>query len=403
MYETGAWRVHTSHTRVLTLARQLGLATRPARGGDARRQLSMDPDHVWTARSPGFRDTVTCGPGYISACAHEYMSGYPGSHDGAMSTYITPPEGEFVVLEKGWSALVEAMIENRGHVGPLDVRYGNLVTDIKRENDIYHVYVLGSSNVIRCHEIFICIPPHICRGWSVIAKYATAVVSTVGTRALHHIYARGTCPSKVGYALHPRLGQIIDNDHDTNFFQISYTSGRMADAWGKVAQTPAFEAVVRDAARDVMTGPLTDISSHYWPHAVHFWSTRPNDRPDWLNRCAAPHPVHLPGLWFCGEAFSDWQGWCEGALQTVELVIGTLRHKPSDSLALPRIGKVGQYDIVVDGRVLNVRDWINVHPGGPANIVKYLGQSDISDLLRKVGHSANAWAAVLGLQYAWVY
>lgn len=403
-YEAGAWRIHSSHARVRKLAGKLGLSTRPAVGGDARRKRFADTVNA------SFRDTVTRGDGYVAGCRDEFQTGYPGTNDGARHTYTAPRSGSYLVLDQGWTELVRRLVENAPRDVPLDVRCEHRVTNVVRKRDAYHVHVAGYPT-IRCAELFVCVPPHACRDWSVVRRHALPVVSTVRTRPLHHIYARGKCPSAHGYGLHPRLGQIIGHDHDARYYQVSYTSGRMAEAWGQAAQHGDLEERVRDALEPGTA--LSGIQSHYWPRAVHYWVTRPPaadaddavDADDWLRRCAAPHPTRLPGLWFCGEAFSDKQGWCEGALQTVDIVMDLdtgLRNRPWPS-SMPRVTP-SDGDVVVDGRVLDGARWSSTHPGGKSAIMDHgwPGCEDAMAVFERIGHSGAATGKILELQYGWV-
>ena len=134
---------------------------------------------------------------------------------------------------------------------------------------------------------------------------------------------------------------------------------------------------------------------------MHFWKPAygvETSVDTLVRRCIEPHPVQLPGMYWCGEAFSNTQGWVEGALQTAEM---TLRRIGDKSARIPRLPAGWKKTcVVVDGRVIDVRKFRKVHPGSEQAIVPFLGK-DASTVFRNIGHSADAWAHLFSLQIGW--
>ena len=77
-------------------------------------------------------------------------------------------------------------------------------------------------------------------------------------------------------------------------------------------------------------GVVRVVDVAFWEHAVHSWrpvSSFPGPTKA-ARRAVQPDPLHRPGLFVAGEAFSAaHQGWADGALETAEAAArGVLAH-----------------------------------------------------------------------------
>ena len=453
-YEAGPWRVHSSHRRLIHLLRYLHLSITPASSSSpyAIADASPSSDNASRSRVPGvaagclsiYDHNLACR-GVAAATDMEISGGYEGFHAGAASaaaaTYSVrhPRSGIYYVIDDGFVGIVRGLIDRLPKI--CQVNYGERVVDVERLPEYGWLYDTGYRYRISVRKrvgagnrfedktyvtrnIVVAVPPRDARNWAVCRRWMRAQLATVDTLPLHHIYARLRDNSVDGrssvrrlpatYLKLPRsrLGQVISGDYGRDRFQVSYTGGRRALFWNrlKLSSPTQFRALL---ARDMNTVlldrfpeslhgvKLFDIRSHHWEHAVHFWRpavgvARNHDR---VRRCAVPHPVRLPGLVWCGEAFSGHQGWVEGALETTEIacdaLISTKAWAPSQKKNV-----ADGVQLVLEDRVIDATTWAPVHPGTPSAIHKYAGQ-DITELFSHINHSDNAWAHAFHLQVGW--
>ena len=208
---------------------------------------------------------------------------------------------------------------------------------------------------------------------------------------------------------------------------ISYTDGKVAKYWNdKLADG---EDVLMNKLNDDLKKLFPDIKipnplwvkHHYWSSGVAYWRTGVESNK------IIPEIVQPFGksesLYICGENFSNHQAWMEGALQTSELVLNSLKNKikneqntiKNNSNLLKKVDKlqmggknsskkkdkkdkkkskkIGKYTmrqvekhnkksdawLVISKKVYDVTKWIDKHPGGMI-IMKGVGK-DATKLL----------------------
>jgi hypothetical protein len=142
---------------------------------------------------------------------------------------------------------------------------------------------------------------------------------------------------------------------------------------------------------------LLEIKPYYWQEAVHAWKPSFGFHLEKMYKLGLlPDPIHLEGLMIMGEAFSKNQGWCEGALETVDDGFPFLLGEQRLTLlvALPDL------HVFYRGRILDVTDWIHSHPGGYEALKNHLGEEigDLWDSIHGVPFSFNLLAS---LQVGW--
>ena len=134
-------------------------------------------------------------------------------------------------------------------------------------------------------------------------------------------------------------------------------------------------------------------------------------------------PIEEENLYICGENYSSHQAWCEGSLETSELVLEKLSNIENNIKKIKiKINKktkkhhskyhskyhsggakiYKQYTleevakhktksdawIVIEGKVANITNWIPKHPGGDI-IMKGVGK-DATKLFNSIGHDEYA-------------
>jgi len=410
LYETGPWRFHESHNRLKRLMVRMGLDSVPSTSV-AKKDYETPPDSHGDLSS---WDAAAKSKGAPAARRADVASGYEGmlAATNVVNVYHAQRHagGKYFAIRTGFSSLIDALksaAEKRG----CRVYTKSRVVDVRR---VKSGYVLKCSNgqTYRAARVICCVPPHAAMQWSISQRWLLAQVHSVSTIPLCHVYAQYTHapPPTKKTATSGILAQTIPGDYGNGWFQASYSAGQTAHFWNRVALqgklVPTLEKEL--AALYGYSRKLSGAKAHHWPHAVHFWRPAFGIRKsvrDLVRRCVVPHPVALPGFFWCGEAFSSVQGWVEGALQTADMVLRRLRHttqpwNPAHN-CVPRPPKGWRKTcLVVDGRVIDVSNFRKVHPGSEQAIAKFVGK-DASTVFRDIGHSEHAWAHLFSLQIGW--
>ena len=405
LYESGPWRVAATHTRVRKLAEELGVTLRPLQTptphygetpNDPIAGLSTWDVHALHTRDPLQADKVDLSTSYADE-THSASGSAPYNTD--TKTYYVAPQG----LDQ---------LPKRMQVG-LDVRYDHRVVDVVRNDKQtkYEVTIVARKQAndfvtltMTCDVLFVCVPPHACREWTIFRNHARSVMHAVEMGELHHIYVQDERFPRHHHSLHPHslLSQVVSSQYEaSSYFQASYTAGRLARFWQhlKLQSPGGFFALLKDELRRTLGFRMTedaDVQSHHWPMAYHRWRTVPDfDLKRAVKFAVEPNPSSLPRVYLAGEAFSSHQAWMEGALETAELALQKFRRSSSTTTNSKDDGSSSS--TMVDGHPIAIAKWMRVHPGGRGAISNYKGQ-DLTDLLAHVGHSPHAWAIAHSLK-----
>lgn len=400
-YEAGPWRVPNTHRRVRALCAELGVPLEPLRTPN----VPEPPPAVSLAGLTTWDHNALRTGRPLEADRLDLRTGYAGETHAASAPYTTHADA-YLVAPTGLTSLVEAMARDLE-----DVRYDHRVVDVVRRSDgAYELTVrrrLGHNafrtvRLVAREALFVCVPPHACREWTVFREHARSVMHSVRGGALHHIYvADGRHPKRRHVKDERTLAaQYVSSQYPASpWFQASYTAGRLALFWHRLrmASRDLFWTTLR-AQVQAMVGwtPRADAEhrSHHWPVAYHAWvAGSPHFELDQAVRCSIePNPTRLPGVYLAGEAWSSHQAWIEGALETAELSVERFFTTPSEAGRCP-----AKEEVVVEGWPLDVSAWKAQHPGGVGPLANHLGE-DVTELMLHVGHSADAWAAVHSLK-----
>lgn len=410
VYETGPWRIPENHARMLHLCAECGIALQPL--ATPTPSLPMDPPPVAGLSIWGV-NALAHGP--QEADRRDLATAYADQTASASgSSPYTTHAGRHWTAPAGFSALAEALAHGR------DVRLRQRVVDLQRAPDgSYEVRVCARSghnefreHILRADVVFVCVPPDVCRGWTLLAAHAKSVLHAVEAGPLHHIYAWHERPPVRRHVVDSTslVTQCISSQYGNGWFQASYTAGRVARLWHDLALSNPGElhARLRQGVRRLFGLRLPEgapVRSHFWPVAYHQWRPVPHfELQRAVQLAVRPSPHHLPRVYLAGEALSSHQAWMEGALETAELALAascadefappaTFRRGPPSSEPSP----TDDLSVRVEGHVLDVARWAHVHPGGIAALRNHAGE-DVTDLMTHIHHSAHAWAVVHSLK-----
>jgi hypothetical protein len=330
---------------------------------------------------------IVNGLGVVDAFRRDLLTGYLGAADAARE-HPYPTTG-YRVIREGFDGLVERLAEG------VPVRTGCRVLDVARIDGGYRLAIRRRTghnsfvdDTLTADRVVLACPPDAWRHWSVFADLEP-LASCVVARPLHRLYARTTAKDRSFFYVKDEsvLNQKIASSYGNEWFQASYTSGRLARFWAEafLARPSWCHKIVRRAFPGV-----AGLRSHFWEKAVHQWRGEPL-----ASFAVHPQPLRLPGLFVVGEAFSDRQGWTEGALASVEELVGRW-----DEKILP-VARVPKNSVVYRGMVIDIRDWLDLHPGGREPLLNHLGE-DITDLWDAIHSSDRARAILVGRCTGWV-
>lgn len=422
-YESGPWRVASTHRRVHSLLRECDIPLTPAptpplsHRGHGGEQIRHSPERrgtgltTWEYNALQFNDPAR-------ADAIDLLTGYAGQTHSAMGSdpYEVSSNASFSVAPLGLTALIEAMTESALAVG-VDLRRNCTVTNVNLLSSegpfAYEVHVrerTGHNSFrrrsITCASLFVCVPPSACRNWDALSTHARCVLSSVEEGDLHHVYFLDRNAPRGVHVGDPLLGQVVSSQYpQSNWFQSSYSGGRIARLWYHLSlvNPREFANRIRTRVSEVLAyeSDPEAVRSYYWPIAFHKWRAVPNfDLSRAVRCCVRANPYRLPRVFFAGEALSSHQAWMEGSLETADLAVLAWKRDSSEAVEAHANSVATNLveTLTVEGRPVDVRDWKWVHPGGGDPLTNHLGE-DVTELMHQVGHSDGAWATALALHY----
>lgn len=398
-YEAGPWRVPSNHRCVRALFAELGVPLVPL-STPTPIEYDVSPRSttgmsIWDTHALIHRDA-------LRADLADLATGYADETRAASGTapYMTSAT-QFFVAPEGFDTIITGLDGDH-------VTYDARVVDIVAKGRRYELQIvvrkghnLFSTKYVSCDVLFVCVPPHVCREWTVFKEHARSVMNAVEADALHHIYVEHDGAPRNVHHKDPNsiVGQVVSTQYNNEWFQASYTAGRLARLWHNLLlATPSrFWSTLREELQTLIgikVPASANYASHYWPVAYHRWKPVPHFSLARAVRAAVrPNPSRLPHVYLAGEAFSSHQAWMEGALETAELAL-VAYWSPSP----PRTLRDDVHVVVqVEGHTLDVSKWMQRHPGGREALENHIGE-DVTALMAHLQHSDHAWAVVHALK-----
>lgn len=429
-FELGAWRFHHSHTRLKKLIEELNLKYDQTTSSkntsitgninicSASRKITQKKRSKInnTVEGLSYYDTLILNQNICEANNKNSYSKIPLIMDSTINVYDVnlKDKGSYYVLKKGFSEIFHQLSFNlKGYI-QTNHYVLNITKTITNEYNI-HYQIRDNNNfenkIIKSKYIFICIPPEYITDWDIVKNNLLPLVYSVGTIPLHHIYGYSKNLKKFNsnsfqFFTNSPLSQIISGDFYNNWFQVSYSGGKLAEYWNRLKMLNP-NLLLKELNKNLLELKLniqvSQIESYYWENAIHYWIPNYNFNLEKnVENSIYPHPINLPNLFYAGEAFSSHQGWMEGALETSNLALDKFFKVKQNDYIFNEIKFKKNYEyVILDNRVLDVKKWKKCHPGSQQAIQNHLYE-DISQLFRIINHKNYSWAIVNNIQTYWV-
>lgn len=421
-YEAGAWRIAPQHRRLRALCSELNCTL-----DSAPQRMTYIDRHMPVAISScadlsgisRFDCDLVTGATVLETLSRDLETGYMDEmHRPHVASSGPPlPTGQvWSYPQNGFTSLANALKMRILNHASVEWKPGRLVLDVDpRSRCIVWRETAADDETMPCttcledqDRIVVACPPIFTREWLRFFEATRLSHACVEATPLCRIYMPLRKPME-RHDLHAVLPysrlQQVSSTPGKKHVQISYSAGPLARHWHRLSLSPTrLKAELKREwdsldTKDVMQSVDIDWEGsdplvYYWDHGVHRFRPGFGFDKHAVTR-AALYPVPDAEEYLCriGEAFSGYQGWCEGALQTAELA---LSYKPPPP-PLPRrpslLPRTQTYEsMCINGRIIPIHDWLSRHPGGAKAIENHLRDKDALRAMLRVGHSQYAFA-----------
>ncbi len=330
-YEIGAGRLHASHKYLLSLLKRFHLHTLPlAKRMDHINQKDGYVPHVDVyieemiqkttktlteeMRQLTFEEHCLSILGKEDTDRLQQARGYAG--DFKMNAHDTirmlrrEKKGGFFVVREGLGTLIDRMIKETN----ASIQLNHTVKEISCDQGTYHV------DGYHAKKLIVALPA---QALQVIPFLKAPVFNTVTTIPLIRIYAK--YPSPVWFEGFPHMTTSFVSGHmipiRDGVIMIAYTEKVETFVRnGKPLPKKEIQKMIKEELKTLfpfLSIPAPEwIEAYLWDVGYHAWKKGSDSSQ------IQKEINHLsPGLFFCGEAYSDIQGWVEGALDTAHKVV----------------------------------------------------------------------------------
>jgi hypothetical protein len=392
--EAGAWRVSHDHALMIHLLGSTSRFLYPKTSHIHIPETKTDPEiSVLASRIDSF--------GIKDAFNMDILSGYVDS-DLMPSDGHQRHKGEFFGLSEGYHTAIEILNAKISSLPLITLHTGCTVQDVTYTSSGVSAAIaptIGSGAQVMHFDvlIFACSPDQASRcSMSSLQKSLRPLCAAIHPLPLCRIYI-STKPSHTGsdtIDVRSMSYRMIDTGGIWKVF--SYTSGKLALAH-------------RDLYNRHLQGD-NRYNMFFWPNGTHMWNTFWNFNRKRMSSYATKVSNRV---YIVGEALSDLQGWCEGALRSVMHLMTVFSKPPDTKEDQGREDHMKEYkrqyetdhkgSIIVfyRNRCLDISKWKDRHPGGPVfiqNIIEGDTGHDITEQFDKAHLNDYAYGQLLALQ-----
>jgi hypothetical protein len=404
----GAWRIADNHREMLSLAKELNVVMRLTYSSKERPELAhIEVEPGLSAKSTLLKHCSLQKVGKI-----EQATGYPGTLEGKDQTYVGKNVKDYwePASKYGMNVFVRKLAAKINATSGKQVKTSCRVYAVEYDDkdELYTVsYVHRSQkgflkHSLRCKKLaFACLS----NAWPRTNFHVSIepLQHVTGSVPLCRMFFKAVNLKPMHLNTMSQAGQLIAADKKT---LVMYTSGETAEMQNSMYtqdkdQHKAFaHALIRRYAPDVVLDEKADVQSVFWHDAVTYWQPSIGSS-SLVTKCAVPHPINLPGFVVVGEAFSNMQGWAEGAMRTTNVAASYLEHGGNGGHRVFR--SKPKNTIVYDGRVIDLKPWFDRHPGGKQALLNHLPDTDTTQAWRAVHmRTPHALKHLLNLQIGFI-
>lgn len=411
LYESGPWRISSKHKYMIQLCKDLDISLEKIYIKDFYNfekyqinPIQKDPnlssyDSLLFEKDKQYADKIENKSGYNELLK---MSSMINAYN------VKKKQEDYFYLKNGFSMLIQQLSKNIS----IFIKTKCLLKNIKKKSNYFDILIQerkGSNDfnqyMIKSKIVILAIPSESIEKICFINSHIEPLLASVSPLSLNHIYAfsdkKPTIQNDSQFHMYTNnsLSQIISSVYHNNWFQISYSAGKIADYWNRLClgHSILFKKKLDLFCKQLFHFIPIQYKNYYWENAIHYW--KPSFQFNLMKSyflSLYPNPSSLPNLYIIGESFSKNQGWCEGALETVYDLIEFLTVSiPLKKTSLPKSF------VIYKNRVLNIDQWIHHHPGGYDAIKNHLNQ-DITELWDSIHNSKNSLSIILSLQIGWI-
>ncbi len=278
----------------------------------------------------------------INAFAYYGRINYMNLHDviRSLTDYIDYTV-QFYILAGGLQQVpiccVEEMKKNGGRL-KLETELCDFTYNTETETYTVSMYKDKNQTSIECRNLIIAIPREFLEKIKYFKrdKELIQLVKTVRPYELMRIYARYPVPKNGKVWFHDLPGKFTTNnklrfviqiDPSKGTIMISYPNSDFTKYWNKVDNNGRLNETIMKHLKELF--PEKDIPEPKWIKS-YFWSTGGNTWLPGIDSLKISKKMLKPDknrpLYVCGESYSRWQAWVEGALETSYQVLELIKH-----------------------------------------------------------------------------
>jgi hypothetical protein len=270
--------------------------------------------------------TIYCGyTDYEDADVYETLYNY-GMDD---------TKGGWSILYISWKKLIDNICD---FIGTENIKTSSKVTEIvpvhndsKDDSSNSYEIKMGNGHSYYCNKVIVATT--ITSIMNLVGKQNPSLYNQIHGQPFLRIYAKFDKQSNEimrNYVKHYTvvpgpLQKIIPMDVEKGVYMIAYSDNKSAtnvknNLTNTVENRMLYEKLVEQSLGIPSDSlKIIAIKDYYWKVGTHYFEPLQgfNSRKDFLN--TVQHP--LPGILVVGEAVSDYQGWVEGALESVKAVV----------------------------------------------------------------------------------
>ena len=338
-WESGAGRIHGSHTKTLSLLKQHNLTLFPL-SPEAEFRFSDDPSHPIADPWPAISKLVvqhlaSLDPKLLRT--HTVRALLTQIHGNSQANALLAPfpyKAEVDVLRAD-VALQAFQHEMKSSADFFVVKEGLdvLIKAMTKEAEAKGIEFLFDHELIKVSEHTATFKHKVLTADKLIVTLHSRALRTVFPFTQHPLVKKVImCPLLRIYAIFDRpwfanlpktitdspLRFVIPINANAGTIMISYTDASDTQVWSKKSDKQLQKAIVKEARRLFPEREIPEplfFKSHLWNAGCSYWTVGDYDVTEASRSMLHPYPTKMPNVYACGESFSLKQCWIEGALE----------------------------------------------------------------------------------------